>query len=105
MTPKNKKPRYAANNPIIGSMRKIAVVDDLLNFRFQKAVDFASTLFIEKFDQWQGTSSYHISLVDISKSIQTIPLHQDPSDVPSGLLEMKLLKALLDAHYTGQMQH
>nr|GEX32722.1 PB1 domain, AUX/IAA protein, auxin response factor, DNA-binding pseudobarrel domain protein [Tanacetum cinerariifolium] len=31
MTPKNKKPQSAANNPIIG--RKIAAADDLLNFR------------------------------------------------------------------------
>ncbi|GJT16197.1 hypothetical protein Tco_0874903 [Tanacetum coccineum] len=63
-------------------MSKVAAADDLLNLRFQKVVDFASTLFhfqnfgahetiwsheqVEKFDQWQGTSSYHSSLVDIS---------------------------------------
>ncbi|GJS90313.1 hypothetical protein Tco_0772949 [Tanacetum coccineum] len=45
----------------------------------------------EKFDQWQGTSSYHSSLVDINgvqvKASKTIPLHQDPSDVPFGLFE------------------
>nr|GEZ11924.1 hypothetical protein [Tanacetum cinerariifolium] len=45
MTPKNKKPRSATNNPIVGNVRKIAAADDVLNFRFQKVVDFASTLF------------------------------------------------------------